>query len=176
MVFEIEMNTQANLDFTPFDDDDFRTWKQNKAIVRRQLNQIAAEVKAKKAAVLNPPSDVSRRSANWWRKIIQRGYMRRGVLRHKNGKPLTKKAMASILECGIRNVNCILKELIEKGYVYKDKDGEYFRMELELEPPKQVSDLTEAEWENWMAEYEEERQEIMANLTPKQRKIADRLL
>lgn len=173
MIFGINMETDT-ANFTPMDS--YRTWKQNKAIIRAQLNSIASEVKAKKAAALIPPSDVSRRAANWWNKIIQRGYMRRGVLRHRNGKVLTKKAMASILECSVRNVEYILKELIEKGYICKDKDGEYFRMDLELEPPKQASGLTEAEWEAWLAEFEKERQEIMANLTPKQRKIADRLL
>ena len=129
---------QSDIDFTPLDDDEFRTWKENKAIVRRQLNQIAAEVKAKKAAKLIPPFDVSRRAANWWNKIIQRGYMRRGVLRHKNGKVLTKKAMAKILGCGVRNVEYILKELIEKGYMVRetndsnDGDGTYYRMTLAL--------------------------------------------
>ena len=172
MVFEIEMNTQANLDFTPFDDDDFRTWKQNKAIVRRQLNQIAAEVKAKKAAVLNPPSDVSRRAVKWWKAIIQNGHMRRGVLRHRNGKPLTKKAMSNLLGCSIDTIERAVRELIEKGYM--QKSGEYYKMDLELEPHE--ADLTEAEWEAWLADYEEERQEIMANLTPQQRKIAGRLL
>lgn len=129
---------QSDIDFTPFDDDEFRTWKQNKAIVRAQLNAEAARIKAKKAAALIPPSDVAKRTANWWHKIIQDSYMRRGVLRHKNGKVLTKQAMAKILGCGVRNIEIILKELIEKGYMVRETnggnggDGTYYRMTLAL--------------------------------------------
>ena len=97
-----------------------------------EARKVSKENKRKaKAISVNapiPPSDLSRRAVNWWRKIIQRGYMRRGILRYKNGKVLTKKAMASILECSVRNVEYILKELIEKGYVYND--GGYFKVNL----------------------------------------------
>lgn len=106
--------------------DDFRTYEENKAIVGGQLETESARTHARRAERIVVPSDLSKRSRKWWETFINGGYTRNFVLRHKNGKPLTKAYMAKKLGVSVRNVEYILKELTDKGYLMKE--GTFYRM------------------------------------------------
>ena len=110
-----------------FFQDDCRTWKKNKAIVKAQLNEETSKIKTARATTIEIPSDLSKRASRWWETFINGGFMRKGILRHRNGKPITKGYMAEKMGCGVRNVEKIIHEPSEKGYMGKEK--EFYKMD-----------------------------------------------
>ena len=162
--------------------DNARTWEENKALVQKQLNKMARKHKEEKAKQIQCPSDVSKRVAAWWQTFINGGYMSRGLLRHRNGMPVTRAYMAAKMGCSIETVKRIISELTRKGYMTKEyrRAGEFYRMHGysfgESKKSKESKEQREISLEESKRRYGEWCEKLTANLTPLQKKIMDRLL
>lgn len=156
--------------------DNARTWEENKALVQKQLNKMARKHKEEKAKQIQCPSDVSKRAAAWWQTFINGGYMSRGLLRHRNGMPVTREYMAAKMGCTVRNVGYIISELTRKGYMTKEykRTGEFYRMHgYSFGKSKEAKEIS---WEESTRLYDKYREGVLEKLTPQQRKIAEHLL